>query len=97
MAEYIERAPKCDECIHNGVCYMQEVCNDIEEQLREFGCDNFKPLAKVVEERNGVWVEITTHNGDTFDYDCVCNLCGESGVPFQKFCSGCGAKMNGGA
>lgn len=33
----------CEECLHNDVCYMQEVCEDIEEQLREFGCDNFKP------------------------------------------------------
>ena len=28
----------CKDCIHNEVCYMQEVCNDIEEQIKEFGC-----------------------------------------------------------
>lgn len=32
----------CYDCIHNGVCYLQEVTNDIEEQLREFGCENYK-------------------------------------------------------
>ena len=33
---------RCRNCIHNGVCYMQEVCNDIEKQLDEFGCENYK-------------------------------------------------------
>lgn len=32
----------CRDCIHDGVCYLQEVTNDIEEQLREFGCENYK-------------------------------------------------------
>ena len=49
MAEYINREPNCKNCIHDGVCYMQEVCNDIDEQLKDFGCDDFKPTADVVE------------------------------------------------
>lgn len=32
----------CYDCIHNGVCYLQEVTNDIEEQLKEFGCEDYK-------------------------------------------------------
>lgn len=32
---------RCENCIHNGVCYLQEVCNNIDEQLDEFGCENF--------------------------------------------------------
>lgn len=49
MDEFVKRVAKCDECIHNSVCYMQEVCNDIEEQLREFGCDHYRRTADVVE------------------------------------------------
>lgn len=32
---------KCEDCIHKEVCYDREVCNDIEEQIKEFGCENF--------------------------------------------------------
>lgn len=31
----------CKDCIHNEVCYRREVCNDIEEQIRELGCMDF--------------------------------------------------------
>lgn len=55
MAEYINREPNCKNFIHDGVCYMQEVCNDIDEQLKDFGCDDFKPTADVVEVRHGKW------------------------------------------
>lgn len=39
----------CENCIHNGVCYLQEVTNDIEEQLEEFGCENYKSSTNFVE------------------------------------------------
>lgn len=32
----------CKDCIHDGVCYLQEVCSDIEEQLETFGCEEYK-------------------------------------------------------
>ena len=32
---------RCENCIHNEVCYLQEVCDNIEEQLDEFGCEDF--------------------------------------------------------
>lgn len=35
----------CKDCIHNEVCYMREVCNDIEEQIKEFGCEDFIVLS----------------------------------------------------
>lgn len=31
----------CKNCLHNGICYMQETCNDIEQQLKDFGCKAF--------------------------------------------------------
>lgn len=43
---------------------------------------------------HGKWVEITTHNGCTPDYDCVCSNCRESRLPWYRFCPNCGAKMD---
>lgn len=38
-----EKYISCNNCLHDGVCYMQEICGgEIEEQLREFGCEDFK-------------------------------------------------------
>ncbi len=42
-------AIRCENCIHNGVCYLQEVTNDINKQLDEFGCEDYKSTADVVE------------------------------------------------
>lgn len=39
----------CKECLHNGVCYLQEVSVDIERVLKDFGCDDYKPTADAVE------------------------------------------------
>ncbi len=39
------------------------------------------------------WEFIVTHNGCTDDYDCKCSECGKSGVPSDRYCSYCGAKM----
>lgn len=33
---------RCKDCIHDGVCYLQEVCSDIEDQLEKFGCEDYK-------------------------------------------------------
>ena len=38
----------CKECIHDDICYMQETCGDIEKQLLEFGCDDYKMKQKTV-------------------------------------------------
>ena len=76
----------CNDCIHKDVCYLiehygRDLCSDD-------ACDKF--LATPV--FHGYWIEIQTHNGCTPDYDCVCSICGESGMPVYNFCPNCGAK-----
>lgn len=39
---------ECKDCLHNGVCYTQETCNDIEQQLKEFECNDFKDRSEWV-------------------------------------------------
>ena len=53
------------------------------------------PKEDVVEVRRGEWKVETTHNGCTFDYDCVCSVCGKSGTPNYNYCPNCGARMDG--
>ena len=31
----------CKDCLYDGVCYTQEVSDDIEQQLKNFGCKDF--------------------------------------------------------
>lgn len=47
----------CKDCLHNGVCYMQETCNDIEQQLKDFGCEDFTDRSE--------WVYLPCKVGDT--------------------------------
>ena len=104
MAEYIEREPKCEDCIHDGVCYLQEVCNDMVRQLKEFGCDNFKPAADVVEVRHGAWND-KARSGLSVNGYMVCSEC-DVIIPNcddktyyclyrLNYCPNCGAKMDG--
>ena len=53
------------------------------------------PSADVVEVVHGYWKETITHNGCTWDSDCVCSVCGKSGHPCNNYCEECGAKMDG--
>lgn len=41
----------CYDCIHDGVCHIQEMSTglEMEEYLKEFGCDDFKNKADFVE------------------------------------------------
>lgn len=50
----------CKDCLHNGVCYMQETCNDIEQQLKDFGCENFTARSE--------WVHLPCKVGDMVYY-----------------------------
>ena len=107
MAEYIEREalPNCKECIHDGVCGLQERCFDIELQLKEFGCDDFKPAADVIEVRRGKW--LPSRNGINPIRCDKCNMPalyvqeqdGFGGFGFYRcpsnYCPNCGAKMDG--
>ncbi len=101
--EYIEREASCRDCIHAGVCYMQEVCNDIGQQLKEFGCDNFKSTADVVEVVHGEWIKETRpkKSEDGLYYwnalprvVYVCSVCGREELQEEPYCN-CGAKMDG--
>lgn len=47
----------CKNCLHYGVCYTQEVFNDIEQQLKDFGCEDFADRSE--------WVHLPCHIGDT--------------------------------
>lgn len=46
----------CKNCLHDGVCYNQEVCNDIEKQLKDFGCEYFTDRSE--------WVHLPCKVGD---------------------------------
>ena len=82
MAEYIERE-KAKQYLADEYAYAAaEVIDRI-------------PAADVVEVVHGYWKETITHNGCTWDSDCVCSVCGKSGHPCNNYCSECGAKMDG--
>ena len=34
---------KCENCLHNGVCYVRETTNNINAQLDDFGCNDYLP------------------------------------------------------
>lgn len=40
---------KCENCIHDSVCHIQEVCNDIDEQINNFGCEDFIDKSLIIE------------------------------------------------
>lgn len=81
-AYYIEDSQE----IGNEINELKAVIDIIEEDI---------PAADVEPVNHGEWQEITTHNGCTYDYDCVCSICGKSGIPSYDFCPHCGAKMDG--
>lgn len=51
------------------------------------------PAADAEPVKHGHWTE-TVISGEVPDYDCVCSLCGKSGLPIYNFCPNCGAKMD---
>lgn len=84
----------CKNCLHDGVCFMQEVCEDLEEQLAVFGCKDFAETAPVV---HGRWEPRTDVIGFV-----RCSVCHDCNIyddwPDGKkwnYCPNCGAKMDG--
>ena len=87
----------CKECIHDGVCHIQEMSTglELEEYIREFGCENFKNKADFVEVEHGRIIE-TIENGRMKRVFSCC------GTDFTKLtmwtsptcCPHCGAKMD---
>lgn len=94
----------CKDCIHNEVCYMREVCNDIEEQIKEFGCMDFVARADVQEIKHGEWIKYRPENALDGAYFCpACfkeqKMADGNITPLDigyHYCPNCGAKMDGG-
>lgn len=56
----------CKDCLLYGVCYTQETCNDIEQQLKDFGCKDFTDRSE--------WVHLPCKVGDKVWYITgICN------------------------
>lgn len=95
----------CKDCIHNKVCYMREVCYNIEEQIKELGCVNFIARSDVQEIKHGEWTKddsggcYCTACGwcADYDYDYVTYVTNNGlGNGDFNYCPHCGAKMDGG-
>lgn len=67
-----------------GTCSFDNAT--LREELANFLAVDVEPV------RHGHWTE-TVIPGEVPDYDCVCSLCGKSGLPIYNFCPNCGAKM----
>lgn len=90
---------RCEDCVHYGVCYQQEVTNDINEWLDEFGCDNYKPTADVAEVKYGEWIHTDKAKhwtGKDECSECTYHTWDRDDLSHLNYCPNCGAKMNGG-
>lgn len=93
---------KCKDCIHNEVCDMREVCNNIEEQIKEFGCIDFIAHADVQEIKHSEWIKTYNNPNDGHYYcpECHHNTDIATGIKTPRsrgffYCPYCGAKMDG--
>ncbi len=82
MAEYLEK--------ETFKSWMKE---NITENPMILTAIDYAPSADIELVRHGHWTE-TVIPGEVPDYDCVCSLCGKSGLPIYNFCPNCGAKMD---
>ena len=94
---------KCKDCIHNEVCHMREVCNDIEEQIKELGCMDFIARADVQEIKHGEWIKMDIISADVDYYCSECrnfiDIATGRETPIDRgffYCPNCGAKLDGG-
>ena len=89
----------CKDCIHNEVCHMREVCNDIEEQIKELGCMDFIARADVQEIKHGEW-KLCYEDWRMQIAGDECSACGfqhyGTCISHYHYCPNCGAKMDGG-
>ena len=93
---------KCEDCLYEKICYRREVCNNIEEQIKELGCMDFIARADVQGIKHGEWKSF--HSEDTLYGSYYCSACGHGqdiGMIISlttefKYCPHCGAKMDGG-
>ena len=106
MAEYIEREPKCGDCIHADLCERVTILKNFNRDNIAH-CKGFKASADVVEVVHGEWVEnIIYPNANrsfrAFGFNEVetmlyytCSLCNTLGSNSFNYCPKCGAKMDG--
>lgn len=83
---------QCGECIHNEVCRLYGLSDEISCDFREVAYDDVAPV------RHGQWIEKTAPEGCRY---FECSNCGahENRHTAIKgyYCWRCGAKMDGGA
>lgn len=88
----------CKDCIHNEVCHMREICNDIEEQIKELGCMDFIARADVQEIKHGEW-KLCYEDWRMQIAGDECSACGfqhyGTCISHYHYCPNCGAKMDG--
>ena len=92
----------CKDCIHNEVCHMREICNDIEEQVKELGCMDFIARTDVQEIKHGKWIKMDIIPDDVEYYCSECRNFIDIAIgretPIDRdffYCPHCGAKMDG--
>lgn len=89
----------CEDCIHNEVCYRREVCNDIEEQIKELGCMDFIARADAQAVKHGKW-KLCYEDWRMQIAGDECSACGfqhyGTCISHYHYCPHCGAKMDGG-
>ena len=68
----------CENCLHNRVCFRQEITNDINKWIEENGgCENYKPLdliANIVRCKDCVYYRTVSFYGDDMHYGYCINL-----------------------
>lgn len=92
----------CKDCIHNEVCHMREICNDIEEQVKELGCMDFIARTDVQEIKHGKWIKMDIIPDDVDYYCSECRNFIDIAIgretPIDRdffYCPHCDAKMDG--
>ena len=84
--EYIDREALLDEISDikmNGSTYRVIFYDDVV----------LAPAADVAPVIHGHWEEKVIY-GEMPDYDCVCSVCGSSGIPSYRYCPNCGARVD---
>ena len=90
----------CKDCIHDGVCHIQEMSMglEMEEYLKEFGCEDFKNKADFVKIKHGYWVFTRAEWGSSDYYQDAyykCSNCNKEYVEFSideaNYCPNCAA------
>lgn len=66
----------CEKCLHNGVCFRQEVTNNINDWIDEHGCEYYKSCCDyklVVKCKDCVYYNIVAFCGNDMHYGYCAN------------------------